>query len=65
MKTEADLKKVFMDTLIKALEEKRDLFSDMFREVTEDIALAKAIEEGEKSLEVSRSTVFNVLEQKS
>ena len=65
LKTEAELKKVFKDALIEALEEKKDLFNDLFREISEDIALAKAIEEGENSPEVSRSAVFNVLEQKS
>lgn len=65
LKTEADLKRVFKDALIEALEEKKDLFNDLFREISEDIALAKAIEEGEKSPEVSRSAVFDLLEQKS
>ena len=65
LKTEADLKRVFKDALIEALEEKKDLFNDLFREISEDIALAKAIEEGEKSPEVSRSAVFDLLEKKS
>ena len=64
LKTEADLKRVFKDALIEALEEKKDLFNDLFREISEDIALAKAIEEGENSTEVSRSAVFDLLEQK-
>lgn len=65
LKAEANLKKVFKDALIEALEEKKDLFNDLFREISEDIALARAIEEGEKSPEVSRSAVFELLEQKS
>ena len=64
LKTEADLKKVFKDAMIEALEEKKDLFNDLFREISEDIALAKAIEEGENSPEISRADVFDILEQK-
>jgi len=65
LEDEVRMKKVFKAALIEALEERKDLFSDLFREITEDIALAKAIEEGEKSLKVSRSEVFEVLERKS
>jgi predicted ATP-dependent endonuclease of OLD family len=65
LKTEADLRKVFKEALIEALEEKKDLFNDLFREISEDIALARAIEEGEKTPEVSRSAVFDLLEHKS
>ena len=61
---EADLKRIFKSALIEALEEKKDLFNDLFREVAEDVALAKAIEEGEKTKKVSRSEVFAVLEKK-
>ena len=65
LEDEVRMKKVFKAALIEALEERKDLFSDLFREITEDIALAKAIEEGEKSPKVSRSEVFKILERKS
>jgi hypothetical protein len=65
LENEARIKEIFKTAIVEILEKRKDLFSDMFREVTEDIALAKAIEEGEKSREVSRSGVFDVLEQKS
>jgi hypothetical protein len=65
LENEDRIKEIFKTAIVEILEERKDLFSDMFREVTEDIALAKAIEEGEKSPEVSRSAVFDVLEQKS
>ena len=61
----AGIKELFKAALVEALEEREDFFEDLFREITEDIALAKAIEEGEKSPEVSRSAVFEILEQKS
>jgi len=65
LEDEVRMKKIFKAALIEALEERKDLFSDLFREITEDIALAKAIEEGEKSPKVSRSEVFKILERKS
>lgn len=65
LENEADIKKVFKDALLEALEEKKDLFNDLFLEVTEDIALAKAIEEGEQSPAVSREVIFEILEKKS
>lgn len=64
LENEAELKKVFKAAILETLEEQKDLFSDVFREITEDIALAKAIEAGENSPKVSRSEVFEVLEQK-
>lgn len=64
LENEAELKKVFKAALLETLEERKDLFGDLFREITEDIALAKAIEEGEKSPEISRSAIFEVLERK-
>lgn len=64
LENEAGIKKLFKAALIEALEEREDLFSDLFREIAEDIALAKAIEAGENSPKVSRAAVFDVLEQK-
>ena len=65
LEDEADLRKIFKSALLEALEEKKDLFNDLFREVAEDVALAKAIEEGEKTKKVSGSEIFAVLEKKS
>lgn len=63
LENEAGIKEMFKVAILETLEERKDLFSDLFREITEDIALAKAIEEGGKSAEVSRSAVFDVLEK--
>lgn len=63
LENEAKIKEMFKAAIVETLEERKDLFSDLFREITEDIALAKAIEEGENSAEVSRSAVFDVLEE--
>jgi hypothetical protein len=65
LENEAKLKEVFKAAIIEAFEERKDLFGDLFREVAEDIALAKAIEAGEKSPKVSRAEVFEILERKS
>jgi len=65
LEDEVRMKKLFKAAIIEALEERKDLFSDLFREITEDIALAKAIEEGENSPKVARSEVFEVLERQS
>lgn len=65
LENEAKIKEVFKAAIIEALDERKDLFKDLFREVTEDIALAKAIEAGEKSPKVSRDKVFEVLERES
>ncbi len=63
MENEAGIKEMFKVAILETLEERKYLFSDLFREITEDIALAKAIEEGENSAEVLRSAVFDVLEK--
>lgn len=62
---EAKIKEVFKIAIMEALEERKDLFGKLFREISEDIALAKAIEEGEKTPNVSREEIFKLLEKKS
>ncbi len=63
LENEAGIKEMFKAAILETLEERKDLFSDLFREITEDVALAKAIKEGENSAKVSRSAVFDVLEK--
>ncbi len=63
LENEAEIKEVFKVAVMEALEERKDLFSQLFREISEDIALAKAIEEGEKTPKVSRRTIFEFLEK--
>lgn len=48
--------------LAEALEEHRDLARDIVEEAVEDIALARAIEQGLGSQPVSREDVFAILE---
>jgi hypothetical protein len=62
---EERIKELFKQALLEVLHERRDLIYDVFAEVIEDIALAKAINEGESTEPVSREEVFQALEGKS
>jgi hypothetical protein len=59
---EARLKALFKTALVEVLEERKDLLREAIEETVEDIALARAIEEGRLTEEVSRGEVFSVLE---
>lgn len=59
---EGKLKDLFKAAVIEALEERRDLVKDIVEEAMEDIALARAIEEGVSGESVSRDQVFALLE---
>ena len=60
---EAKLKEALKAALIEILEERKDLVREVLEEALEDIALARAIEEGEQSELVTRDEVFNALER--
>ena len=59
---EAKLKDLFKSVIVEILEERGDLIRELLEEAIEDIALARAIEEGMSSPTVSRAEVFEVLE---
>jgi hypothetical protein len=59
------LKEVLKKAIVEVLEERRDLFSDLIAEVIEDLALIRAIQEGEATESISRAEIFQVLEGKS
>ncbi len=63
LENEVKLKEIFKLAIGEVLEERREFVSDLLREVLEDIAFSRAIEEGEKSPTVSRSEVFELLEK--
>lgn len=50
---------------MEILEERKDLVREVLEEALEDIALARAIEEGEQSGLVTRDEVFNALESRN
>src|SRR6266850_2332003 len=60
---EAKLKEALKSAIVEILEERKDLVRDLLEEALEDIALARAIEEGEQSQLVTRDEVFDALER--
>ena len=60
-----ELKQVFKQALIETFEEKTDLFHDIIMEALEDIALSRAISEGENTENVSKEDVFQILEDRA
>jgi hypothetical protein len=59
---EEKLKDLLKSALVEALEENRGLVQDIVEEAMEDIALARAVEQGLGSESVSRDEVFTILE---
>jgi len=59
---ESKLKQLFKEALIEALEERKDIFHDLITEAIEDVALIRAIQEGEKTEPVSKKEILNILE---
>jgi len=59
------LKELFKQAIIEAIEEKKDLVHDLLVEAMEDLAMIRAIQEGEESASASREEVFNILEGKA
>ncbi len=58
---EAHLQEALKTALVEVLEERSDLLREIFAEVLEDIALVRAIQEGEESGPASREEVFHHL----
>ena len=58
---EERMKNIFKQALLELLSEERDLLSELFSEVIEDVALSRAIQEGEETDTVTREEVFNIL----
>ena len=59
---EGKLKQVFKEALVEMLEEKQNLFHDIVVEAMEDIALSRAIQEGQGSGKATKKEVFDILE---
>jgi DNA-binding protein YbaB len=57
------LKTLLKVAIVEILQEQKEVFTDLIIEAMEDIALAKAIEEGESTEIVSREAIFNILNQ--
>ena len=61
--TENKLKELIKTAIVELIQEEKEVFSDLLAEVIEDIALEKAIKEGESTDPVSREAIFKILER--
>jgi len=59
------LKNLIKAALIEVLEERQDLLHEAVEQALEDVALTRAIEEGESSDLINRDEVFSLLEDKA
>ncbi len=57
-----NLKEVLKSAIVELLQERHELVRDILDEIVEDIAFSKAIADGEQTPNVSRESVFEVLE---
>ncbi len=57
----SQLKELIKSAIAEVLQEQKEVFTDIIVEVMEDIALVKAIEEGENTELVSREAIFKIL----
>ncbi len=58
------IKDLFNQAIIEAIEEKKDVVHDLLMEVMEDLAMVRAIEEGEDSGHVGRDEIITLLDGK-
>ena len=63
MLEERRIKVLLKNAVVEVLEERQDLLRDALHESLEDLAMLKAIQEGEKSLLTSRKKIFQRLER--
>ncbi|GAA6623084.1 hypothetical protein [Scytonema sp. NUACC26] len=62
---ENKLKEIFKMAIVELMQEQKEVFSDLFAEIIEDIALEKAIQEGEKTEKISREAIMKILDKKA
>ena len=58
---ERRIKVLLKSAVVEVLEERRDLLLDAMRESLEDVAMLRAIQQGEKSPAVTRKKIFQRL----
>ena len=58
---ERRMKVLLKDAVIEVLKERRDLLSEVMKETLEDVAMLRAIQNGEKSRLTSRKKIFQRL----
>ena len=57
-----ELKELLKEAIFEILQEERQIFSELFADALEDMALAKAIAEGKDTEPVSREAIFKILD---
>ena len=62
---EAELKEVIKAALVEVLQERQDLLYDAIERALEDIAFARAIEEGDRTEVIERDEVFAIGEERA
>jgi hypothetical protein len=55
------IKQLFKEALAEVIEERKEVFYELLMEVLEDIALVRAIQEGEDTGPVSKDEVLKIL----
>ena len=55
-------KELSKEAMLELIEERKDLFYELFAEVIEDTILVNAIQEGESTGTVRREEIFQILE---
>ncbi len=58
---DARLKALLKETLIELIEERRQEFSELFLEALEDLALSRAIREGEDTGFVDKQEIIKII----
>ena len=61
---EIELKQLIKSAIVELLQERKEIVYDLLAEILEDIALEKAIQEGENTEPVSREAIFKILGRK-
>jgi hypothetical protein len=59
---EVYLKDLLKQAILELVQERRDVLQDILVEALEDLALARAIEEGESTEVVSKAEILQILE---
>ena len=59
---EVQLKDLLKEAILELMQERRDELEEIFAEIIEDLALTRAIEEGESTETVSKAEILQVLE---
>jgi hypothetical protein len=58
---DARLKALLKESLLELLDERREEFSELLLEVLEDLAMSRAIQEGEDSAPVEKEEILRIM----